>query len=449
MDCARQSASRQRGESAVTINREILKIALPAIVANIAEPLLGLLDTAIAGHLGAARFIGAAAVGAMMLNVIYWHFEFLRMGTSGLTAQAHGAGSADRQAQALQRSVMLALVAGLALLVLQWPLRVLVLWVISPSPDVYRLASLYFDVAIWGAPAVLVTMSVKGWLLGRQDSRSPMLISIGVNVLNVAVSLLAVYALGMGFVGIAVGTLVAVWSGVFYALWLVARRHGEVSKRVTWLRLRSVRLLDRRFFALNTDIFVRSLFMMVVTLFFTSAGARSGDVILAVNSMMIQLFLLYSYFMDGFAFAGEAVAGKYYGARRMPEMRRCVRLLFLWALAITVPFTLAYTLFPHRLFTLFTDLPEVARCAMDYRWWCALVPIAGMAAFVWDGVFVGLTRTRGMLTAVATAAAVFFALYFLLPSSLGNHKLWIAFVTFLAMRGTVQTLLYRRFSRSL
>lgn len=426
----------------MTINREILKIALPAIVANIAEPLLGLLDTAIAGHLGAARFIGAAAVGAMMLNVIYWHFAFLRMGTSGLTAQALGAGSDESQALTLQRSVLLALVSGLAVLALQWPLRTLVLWLIAPTPDVYRLAALYFDVAIWGAPAVMVTMSVKGWLLGRQDSRSPMLISVGVNVLNVAVSLLAVYVFGMGFVGIAVGTLTAVWAGVFYSLWLVARRHGAVSRRVRWLRVWSVRLLDRRFFALNIDIFVRSFFMMVVTLFFTSAGARSGDVILAANSMMIQLFLFYSYFMDGFAFAGEAVAGKYYGARQMAQMRRCVRLLFVWALAITVPFTLAYALFPRLFFTMFTDLPEVSACAMDYRWWCAMVPLAGMAAFVWDGVFVGLTHTRGLLTAVVIAAAVFFALYFLLPLSLGNHKLWLAFIAFLAIRGLVQTGIY-------
>lgn len=432
----------------MTINREILKIALPAIVANIAEPLLGLLDTAIAGHLGAARFIGAAAVGAMLINVVYWHFGFLRMGTSGLTAQALGAGNVDRQAQELQRSVTLALLFGLAVVALQWPLRSLVLWVIAPSPDVYRLAALYFDVAIWGTPAVLVTMSVKGWLLGRQDSRSPMLISVGVNVLNVVVSLLAVYALGLGFVGIAIGTLASVWVGLFYSWWLVAHRHGEVARRVRWRSLRSVRLFERRFFSLNTDIFVRSFFMMLVTLFFTSVGARSGDIVLAANSMMIQLFLFYSYFMDGFAFAGEAVAGKYYGARKMPEMRRCVRLLFVWALAITVPFTLAYALFPRLFFTLFTDLPEVAQCAMDYRWWCAMVPLAGMAAFVWDGVFVGLTQTRGMLAAVTLAAAVFFTLYFLLPDTLGNHKLWLAFITFLTMRGLVQTMLYVRYKRT-
>lgn len=429
------------------MNREILKIALPAIIANIAEPLLGLLDTAIAGHLGAAKYMGAVAVGAMMLNVIYWHFEFLRMGTSGLTAQALGAGSTQRQAAALQRAIIVAAILGIFITALQWPLRVAALWLISPSNEVYQLASLYFSVAIWGAPAVMVTMSLKGWLLGRQDSKSPMKISITVNLLNVVVSLVAVYALDMGFIGIAVGTLTAVWVGMFYALWLAFKHHGEVAWLINMRKKSGLALIDRNFFRLNADIFIRSFFMMAVTLFFTSVGARSGDIILAINSMMIQLFLFYSYFMDGFAFAGEAVVGKYYGAADFPSLKRCVKLLLLWASAITIPFVAAYAFFPHEIFSLFTDLSEVADRAMDYRWWCTLVPVMGMAAFVWDGVFVGLTNSRGMLFAVAAAAIVFFSLYYILPADLGNHALWIAFLTFLALRSLIQTIIYQRAAR--
>ena len=428
----------------MSINREILRIALPAILANIAEPLLGLLDTAIAGHLGGARFLGAVAVGAMMLNVIYWHFEFLRMSTSGLTAQAFGASDRDRQAQALQRAITVASLLGVAIVMLQYPLCRLALWVISPSAEVYDLASMYFSIAVWGAPAVLVTMVVKGWLLGRQDSRSPMKISIGVNVLNVVVSLVCVYVLDMGLAGIAVGTLVAVWIGVFYALWLVFRRHGEVAWLINLRRSTTVRLIDSRFFSLNIDIFLRSLFMMAVTLFFTSIGARSGDVILAVNAMMMQLFLLFSYFMDGFAFAGEAVVGKYYGASDYRMLGKSVNCLLMWGVIVTVPFTLLYALCPEPIYSLFTDEGEVVRASMDYRWWCAAVPVVGMAAFVWDGVFVGLTHTRGMLVTVLIAATLFFVLYYVLPLSMGNHRLWLAFIVFLATRSIVQTILYKK-----
>lgn len=424
------------------INREIMAISLPAIIANIAEPLLGLLDTGIAGHLGAPQFIGAVAVGAMMMNVLYWNFGFLRMGTSGLTAQAYGCGSHQAQVDILQRSSAIALIVGFALVAIQVPLRWLLLWIMGPSAEVSALAGTYFSIVVWGAPAVLLTMSLKGWLLGMQDSRSPMIISIGVNVLNVVVSLIAVYVLDMGFKGIAVGTLTAVWVGVIYACWRVRHRFASMVRE-----LRLSQAFDfkgsGRFFKVSGDIFVRCIFMLAVNLFFIRAGAISGDVVLAVNTLMQQLFHLFSYFMDGIAFAGEAVVGKYYGAGDKRQMHRCVRWLFVWSTSLTMVFVLAYSLFPHGIFTLFTNQREVVEAAMDYHWWCSLVPLVSMAAFVWDGVFIGVTATRGMLTAVATACALFFLLYFTLPSSLGNHALWISFVVFLTTRSVVQTAIWK------
>lgn len=419
-----------------------MAISLPAIIANIAEPLLGLLDTGIAGHLGAPQFIGAVAVGAMMMNVLYWNFGFLRMGTSGLTAQAYGSGSHQAQVDILQRSSAIALIVGFALVAIQVPLRWLLLWIMGPSDEVSALAGTYFSIVVWGAPAVLLTMSLKGWLLGMQDSRSPMIISIGVNVLNVVVSLIAVYVLDMGFKGIAVGTLTAVWVGVIYACWRVRHRFASIIRE-----LRLSQAFDfkgsGRFFKVSGDIFVRCIFMLAVNLFFIRAGAISGDVVLAVNTLMQQLFHLFSYFMDGIAFAGEAVVGKYYGAGDKRQMHRCVRWLFVWSTSLTMVFVLAYSLFPHGIFTLFTNQREVVEAAMDYHWWCSLVPLVSMAAFVWDGVFIGVTATRGMLTAVATACALFFLLYFTLPSSLGNHALWISFVVFLATRSIVQTAIWK------
>jgi len=418
-----------------------MAISLPAIIANIAEPLLGLLDTGIAGHLGAPQFIGAVAVGAMMMNVLYWNFGFLRMSTSGLTAQAYGSGSRKDQVDTLQRSSVIALIAGIIMVTLQWPLRWLLLWIMGPSAEVAALAGTYFSIVVWGAPAVLVTMSIKGWLLGMQDSRSPMIISIGVNVLNVIVSLVAVYVLNMGFKGIAVGTLTAVWAGAIYACWRVRYRFASIVRELSFSSAFNFKG-SGRFFKVSSDIFVRCIFMLAVNLFFIRAGARNGDIVLAVNTMMQQLFHLYSYFMDGIAFAGEAVVGKYYGARDYKQMNRCVRWLFVWSTSLTMIFVLAYSLFPHGIFTMFTSESNVVEAAMEYHWWCSLVPLMGMAAFVWDGVFIGVTASRGMLASVAIACALFFLLYFTLPHSLGNHALWIAFVTFLATRSTVQSIIW-------
>ena len=420
-----------------------MAISLPAIVANIAEPLLGLLDTGIAGHLGAPQFIGAVAVGAMMMNVLYWNFGFLRMGTSGLTAQAYGSGSHQEQVDTLQRSSAIALVVGIVMVLLQAPIQWLLLWIMGPSPEVWALASTYFSIVVWGAPAVLVTMSIKGWLLGMQDSRSPMIISIGVNVLNVIMSLIAVYILDMGFKGIALGTLTSVWVGAIYACWRVRRKFVHITRSLHFSRAFNLKG-SGRFFKVSTDIFVRCIFMLIVNLFFIRAGARSGDLVLAVNTMMQQLFHLYSYFMDGIAFAGEAVAGKYYGAQDHKHMHKCVRWLFVWSTATTMIFVIAYSIFPHPIFSMFTSQQQVVDIAMYYHWWCSLVPIVSMAAFVWDGVFIGVTATRGMLTAVATACAVFFILYFTLPSSLGNHALWISFIAFLTTRSLVQTVIWFR-----
>jgi len=422
------------------MNREILGIALPAIVANVTIPLLGLVDTAIAGHLGDERMIGAVAVGTMMFNLVYWNFGFLRMGTSGLTAQAYGRGATLDQVAVLRQSCRIALLVSVAILLLQYPLQALTLWIIGPSAMVARLARTYFYITVWGAPPVLLMMSIKGWLLGMQDARGAMMVSVLVNVFNIVASLLAAVVLGMGFVGIAVGTVVGEYLGLAYALWLLHRRYGDQLRRaVSSEPLPSTE--NRRFFAVSSDIFVRSFLLMTVMLAFMAIGARSGDLVLAVNALMMQLFTLYSYFMDGIAFAGEAVVGKYVGRNDVAAERRCVRWLMVWAVGITIVFTVAYA-FPHWLFALLTDAPAVIAAAMDYRWWCAAIPVAGMLAFVWDGVFIGLARTRPLLLAVAVATAAFYLLWWLLPNGWGNNRLWTAYLTFLVLRGAVLSVIY-------
>ena len=445
------------------MNRRILQLALPSIVSNIVVPLLGLMDLTIAGHLGATAFIGAIAVGAMMFNLTYWNFGFLRMGTSGMTAQAFGRGDTAEAFRVLVRAATLGTLLGLAIIALQFPLQWLLLLAIGPSPEVTELARSYFYICVWGAPAMLATMSLSGWFLGMQNSVYPMTVSIFVNILNITASLACVFLLDMGFRGVAVGTLVSQWGGLLLSLFMMARlirRHGirlpqsdSDKKSATWMQTLDLPNMGK-FFTVNRDIFLRSLCLMLVTLFFTSAGARSGDLTLAVNALIMQLFVLYSYFMDGFAFAGEALAGRYTGERNATELRRCIRGLFLWGTVVMAVFALAYGLAGNEIMALLTDDRNVVQHAADYCWWSVVIPVAGMGAFIWDGVYIGLTATRQMLIALLSATIAFFGLYYglslLSPDGFladPNNILWISFIAYLFTRSAAQSLMAPRLLR--
>lgn len=445
------------------MNRRILQLALPSIVSNIVVPLLGLMDLTIAGHLGATAFIGAIAIGAMMFNLTYWNFGFLRMGTSGMTAQAFGRGDTSEAFRVLVRAATLGTLLGLVIIALQFPLQWLLLLAIGPSPEVTELARSYFYICVWGAPAMLATMSLSGWFLGMQNSVYPMTVSIFVNILNITASLACVFLLDMGFRGVAVGTLVSQWGGLLLSLFMMTRlirRHGirlpqsdTGSRSSAWMRMLDVADMGK-FFTVNRDIFLRSLCLMLVTLFFTSAGARSGDLTLAVNALIMQLFVLYSYFMDGFAFAGEALVGRYTGERNATELRRCIRGLFLWGTVVMTVFALAYGLAGSEIMSLLTDDRAVVQHASGYRWWSVVIPIVGMGAFIWDGVYIGLTATRQMLIALFSATIAFFGLYYglslLSPDGFladPNNILWISFIAYLFTRSAAQSLMAPRLLR--
>ena len=432
-----------------SIDREILHIALPSIVSNITVPLLGLVDVAITGHLGSAAYIGAIALGGMLFNVVYWIFGFLRMGTSGLTAQALGAGKREETIEWLLRSQTIGLGIAVALLLLQVPIRELALLVMQPTEEVRAFTVTYFNICIWGAPATLGLFGLSGWFIGMQNSRVPMAIAITQNVVNILASLCFVFGLGMKVEGVALGTLIAQWCGflmgVFLCLRYVDMSLCRVFKgwKVSWKSL-----FDRqsmlRFFEVNRDIFFRTICIVSVMLFFTSAGSWQGEVILAVNTLLMQLYLLVSYVMDGFANAGEALSGKYYGAGDRSSLRLTVRRLFVWATLMATGFTVVYVLGGKPFLGLLTDEPSVVEASADYVWWAYLIPFVSMGAFMWDGIFIGLTASRQMLQSMFAAAVTFFVLYYLLHPSLGNHGLWAAFLAFLLVRGGVQTWLYRR-----
>lgn len=428
-------------------NREILQIALPSIVSNITVPLLGLIDVTIVGHLGAASYIGAIAVGGMLFNIIYWIFGFLRMGTGGMTSQAYGRKDDAETMRLLTRSTGVGLFIALSLILLQFPIERIAFTFIDTTPEIERLASLYFRICIWGAPAVLGLYSFTGWFIGMQNSRYPMFIAITQNVVNILASLVLVYGFEMKIEGVAIGTLVAQYAGFFMALGLWWHRYQALRPHAQLSCLKDKEAMSR-FFQVNRDIFFRTLCLVAVTVFFTSAGAAQGEVVLAVNTLLMQLFTLFSYIMDGFAYAGEALAGKHIGAGNHIALRQMVRQLFVWGIALSLGFTLLYGIGGEGFLGLLTNEESVIQASSTYFYWVLAIPLAGFAAFLYDGIFIGATATNLMLRAMVVASVAFFGIYFGCREAMGNHALWLAFITYLALRGVIQGYLGRKIIHS-
>ena len=432
-------------------DHQILKIALPAIVTNITVPLLGLVDTAIVGHMGSAAYIGAIAVGSMIFNLVYWLFGFLRMGTSGMTAQARGRRDMAEAAGILARSMKVAAIVAVLMLLLQWPLYRLMLWLIAPTDDVVPWVNVYFRIVVWGAPAMLSLYSLSGWYIGMQNTRIPMVVSILQNVVNIVASLLFVYGLGMQVEGVALGTVVAQYAGFLVALAFLWRYYrkvlaGRIVGSVLMIQF-SKKMVSRRtdpMIHVNRDIFLRTLCLVAVNLYFTSAGARQGATILAVNTLLMQLYLLFSYILDGFAYAGEALGGKYWGAKDWVAYKDVVLRLFGWGALMAALFTCIYIIGGMPFLRLLTDEVQVVEASQAYVWWAYLVPVAGVAAFIWDGLFIGTTQTRGMLVSSAIASLLFFAITTVLMPHFGNHGLWLAMILYLVARGIVQTMISKK-----
>lgn len=418
-------------------NKKILQIALPSIVSNITVPLLGLIDVTIVGHLGSAAYIGAIAVGGMLFNIIYWIFGFLRMGTSGMTSQAFGRHDLNEVTRLLLRSVGVGLFIALALLILQYPIERIAFTFIHTTEEVEKMASLYFSICIWGAPAVLGLYSFSGWFIGMQNSRFPMFIAITQNIVNIVVSLCLVYGFDMKIEGVAIGTLTAQYAGLLMAYLLWIRYYGSLRKRIVWSSFFDKAAMYR-FFQVNRDIFFRTICLVVVTVFFTSAGAAQGEVVLAVNTLLMQLFTLFSYIMDGFAYAGEALTGKYVGARNTKALHQTVRQLFGWGIGLSITFTILYSIGGQAFLGLLTNEKTVIQAANDYFYWVLAIPLAGFAAFLLDGIFIGATATGLMLRAMMVASGSFFLLYYGFQPTMGNHALWMAFITYLLLRGIMQ-----------
>lgn len=431
-----------------SMNRDILRLAIPNIISNITVPLLSMVDMSIVGHLSLEVYIGAIATATLIFNFMYWSFSFLRMGTSGFTAQAYGAEDKRESAIILLRSLLIAFVAGFCIILLQKYIFNIAFHVIKASEEVRLYASEYFDIYVWVAPAVLGMYAFSGWFVGMQDARTPMYIAIAVNIINISLSLYFVYILGMNIEGVALGSTIAQLSGFLIAFTIWYIKYKDIRSKIDFRGLKDMKAYIP-FFKVNADIFIRTMLLITVTTFFTSASAKMGNTMLAANALLMQLFTLFSYMMDGFAYAAEALTGRFIGAKKVNKLQELIKALFKWGFLLVALFTIAYGLFTEQILSLLTDKRDVIELCKEYQLWVLLMPVAGFSAFLWDGIFIGATASKQMRNSMFIAAASFFAIYYSLYHLWGNNALWLAFITYLSMRGFIQAFLYRKIKLTL
>lgn len=419
------------------MNNRILRLAIPNIITNITVPLLGIVDLAIVGHLGDETYIGAIAIGTMIFNFIYWNFGFLRMGTSGFTAQAYGAKKFKEAILVLERVCIIALFISLTIIVLQYPIGKFSLWIIDSSTEMENLAYQYFKIRIWAAPATLGLYAFKGWFIGMQNANTPMILAIFINIINIIASFILAITFDMGIEGVAWGTLIAQWAGLFLSLivwWKYYRKlfiYIDLKAGFHWKEL-------SYFFKINSDIFLRSLCLVAVFSFLPIAGAKMGDEILAINTLLLQYFTIFSYIMDGFAYAGEALTGKYIGAQDRISLHKTIRGLFRWGFVLSILFTAIYAFGGNVLLHIFTDNVDIINASSQFYVWVLLVPLTGFGAFLWDGIFIGATASKDMRNCMFIATTCFFVIYYSCVNIMGNNALWLALIVFLFLRGVLQ-----------
>ena len=434
-----------------SLNYQILRLAIPSILANITIPLVGLVDTAIVGHISNATAIGGIAIGTMLFDLLYWNFGFLRVGTSGMTAQAFGRGDRVECARLFSQSIGIALIGAILIWLIQWMFVNVVLMLVPCSPEVASFAREYFFIRVWAAPATLSLMAFKGWFIGMQDTISPMVTDIVVNVVNMVVSyVLAVYT-PMGALGVALGTVIAQFTGLIVALALLLAKYRYIWNGLSPVRLAMDRQGMRRLLSLNGNLFIRSLCFMVVYVGFTSLASKYGDVELAVSTIMMKLFMLFSYFVDGFAYAGEALVGKYVGLGQesgnknqdKSDISRVVRLLFVWSLGVGVIFTLIFALWSGEFYRAMTSDSIVLGRLADYTGWLIAMPIVSTLAFMWDGIYTGATAGKQIRNGMVYAALAFVLGYLLTYQIYDVLSIYIAYFAHLLARVIYLSLSWR------
>ena len=416
------------------MNKRILNIAVPNIISNITVPLLGIVDLALVGHLKSEVYIGAIALGSMIFNFIYWGFSFLRMGTSGFTAQSFGKKDFQESFTILYRALFVGLIGSIILLIIQKPIDLLSFFIINGSDEVEFFARQYFHIRIWAAPATIAIYSISGWYIGMQNSKIPMLIAITINIINIGFNIFFVKFMGMKSAGVALGTVLAQYSGLILGIIFLLKQKKRLKKYFLIKNIIQKNAL-KIFFKVNKDIFIRTMSLVIALSFFTAKSAKFGDTLLAVNTLLLQFFTLFSYVVDGFAYAGEALAGRYFGAKNKQGLLKVTKLLFYWGLLLSLIFTLIYYFGDQALLKILTDNRDVIENIKPYLIWVYLIPILSFGAFIWDGIFIGVTASAGMRNAMLISTfVIFIPSYYVLHHFFQNHGLWAAFLLFMISR---------------
>lgn len=429
------------------MNRHVWALAAPIMLSNVSVPLLGAVDTAVVGHLPGAYHIGAVAIGAMIFNFIYWGFGFLRMGTTGLTAQALGARDTDEVRSMLARAIFGALILGFGVIALQWPLQALAFNLIEASAQVENLARDYYQIRIWGAPAAFANFALVGWFIGVRNARAAMIMQLLMNGLNVVLDLWFVNGLGWGVGGVAWASLISEFVAIAAGLMLARRSLKQIGGH--WIRQRifdTQRLL--RLLAVNGDIFIRTLCLQAGFVLFTAQAAKMGDTVLAANAILLNFQGIMAYALDGFAHAVEALAGGFLGARDRPNFRQAVKTSSVWALGFAVLFTMIYAAFGGLMIDIMTNMDDIRALTRIYMPWLIVMPILSVWGFQLDGIFIGATRTADMRNAMIISLIIFVVAVALLVPGFGNHGLWAAMSLFMIGRALTLGYFYPALERS-
>lgn len=423
------------------MNSLILRLTVPNIITNLTVPLLGMVDLAIVGHSGGAKYIGAVAIGAAIFNFIYWNFGFLRMGTSGFTAQAYGGRNFGECANILIRGLCVAWFIALVILIFNSYVGTYALLLLNGSGEIAELALIYFKIRVWAAPATLSLYVFKGWFIGMQNSRTPMYISIISNIINIIGSYYLAIVCRMGISGVAIGTLIAQYIslGLSVAIWAIYYRRFWA--HIAWLQILRWSLMWR-FFKVNGNIFLRTVCLVAVSTYFVSASALGGEMVLAVNTLLMQLFTLFSYFMDGFAYSAEALVGRFIGSGSRVMLVKSIRYIMAWGVGVALLFAALYGIGLEFVLGFFTNDSSVIEAAVAYRWWIVAVPLVGFVAFLYDGILIGATSTALMRNVMFIATTIFFVAYSYLNDVIGQQALWLAFILYLLLRGILQIVIY-------
>ncbi len=421
------------------INKKILHIAGPSILANITVPLVGIVDVAISGRLGNAAMIGGMAIGTMLFELLYWNFGFLRIGTAGITAQAYGRRDLREAVRTLEQSVSTALIVALILLTIQFIFVKFALLIVDTSPEVANLAKTYFLIRIWAAPATLSLFALKGWFLGMQNAKSPMVVDILVNVVNIFVCYVLAVHTKMGFRGIAYGTVIAQYSGLILATLLLLAYYKKLFK---YFHLRESLNFHRMkdFFKTGGNLMIRSISFLFIYSGFTVYAAKYGDTLLAVSTIIMKLMLLYSYFIDGFAYAGEALSGRFIGSKDSVSLKKTIKVLFIWSMGIGITSTIIYFLAGGMMFGLMTTNITVIAASKEFLPWLVFMPLISCIAFTWDGIYIGATASTSIRNTMILSAISFFAIYYALEPFIGIHALLAGYFAHLAVRTILMTL---------